>query len=413
MTLADALEAEEDLGVAKGPKFTVDASPDGGEFTGLVTKEPIAPGDYENAFAKVYRLAGLNPDEYRIVDDTVRFSAWEQSARAKDGDRDKVQLYAYRARFQRITRADAQTENLPPLIAIAKANARKRPPTKAADLTRVVIVSDPQIGKVGSRGGTPALLERIAGLMAELDAVMVGTPCRDAVIVDAGDLCEGFENVAAQMHTNDLSHPAQMRVARAVLTDVVTSIASRHRMTRVATVPSNHTAWRRGKDVLGRPSDDYGIDCHMAVHEALSRDRRFRDVTWSFPEEWDDSMTMEVRGATLGIAHGHQKGSPDQIPAWWRGQSHGSQAVAKATILVTGHFHHFRAQPSGAIDGRSRYWFQAPTLDNGSDWFRNISGEDSEPGILTFTVDDEGRWDHLRVIAPASTPLGADAAVTA
>jgi hypothetical protein len=383
---------------SSAPKFVVDASPAGGEFTGLVTDKPIPPGEYEGAFAKVYELAGLNPAEYRIVDDTVRFSAWQQSKRLENGDRDTITLYAYRARFQRITQADAATEDIASLVAIARTNAKVRPPAKAGARTRVVVLSDAQVGKVGSRGGTDALLARVADLLAQLDAIMREQPCQDALVIDPGDLCEGFENVAAQRHTNDLSHPAQLRVARAILTNAVTAIAARHLGCRVVTVPSNHTAWRAGKEYLGKPSDDYGIDVHRAVSEALSRDSRFRSVTWTFPEPWDDSVAVAARGAIIGVAHGHQKSNPDQIPAWWKGQAHGSQAIAAATILVTGHFHHFRAQPSGAVDGRARYWFQAPTMDNGSDWYRNISGDDSAPGILTFTIGDDGAWDHLRVV---------------
>lgn len=405
MTFADAAkDGPPDLNTppSEMEKLVVEASADGGEFTGLVTPKPLAPTDYEGAFAKVYQLAGLDPAKYRILDDTVRFATWQQSKRLESGERDTVTLYSYRARFQKVTPADVETEDMAALLAIARANAKRRPLAKARARTRVVAVSDAQIGKVGSRGGTPALLERHASLMVELDAEMVAVPCQDALVLDPGDLCEGFENVKSQKHLNDLSHPSQLRVARSLLTESVTVVAARHKGCRVATVPSNHTAWREGKDYLGKPSDDYGIDVHRAVAEALSRDPRYKHVEWLFPGEWDDSLAIPVRGAVLGMAHGHQKARPDQIPDWWKGQTHGTQAIADATILVTGHFHHFRAQPSGAIKTesgwRARYWFQAPTMDNGSDWYRNLSGEESEPGILTFTIDDDGNWDNLKVI---------------
>ena len=392
--------ADVEAAAKPGPKLTVDAGPDGGEFTGLVTDRPVAPGEYQGAFAKVYELAGLDPADYRIMDDTVRFSSWEQSARIPGSlTRDTVTLYAYRARFQRITRADRDVENIAELVKIAKANARRKPRNNPVGLTRVVIVSDAQIGKVGSRGGTPALLERMAILLGKLDDIMVEQPCEDSLTIDPGDLAEGFQNVAAQQHTNDLSHPSQLRVARAVLTDIVTTVAARHARSRNVTVGSNHTAWRSGKNILGKPSDDYGIDVHHAVAEALARDPRYSHVSWVFPGEWDDSVAVDVRGARVGVVHGHQRSKPDSIPEWWRGQSHGTQPIHDATILVTGHYHHLRVQPSGArADGQSRWWVQAPTLDNGSDWYRNASGEDSEPGLLTFTIDDEGRWDHLRLI---------------
>ena len=381
------------------PKLTVDAGPDGGEFTGLVTREPIAPGDYQGAFAKVYELAGLNESDYRIVDDTVRFSSWQQSARGRDGTRDLITLYSYRARFQRITRGDRDVENIAELVKIAKANARKSPRPGPAPLTRVVVVSDAQIGKVGSRGGTPALLERVEALLARLDDVMTRQPCEDVLIVDPGDLTEDINSAPAQAHTNDLSHPSQLRVARALLTNIVTTVAARHDKATVVTVPSNHTAWRRGKDYLGRPGDDYGIDCHLAVSEALARDPRFQHVSWVVPDDWEVSVAVDVRGARVGVVHGHQKNRPEQIPDWWRGQSHGTQPVHDATILIHGHWHHLRVTPSGnTADGQSRWVFMAPAMDNGSDWFRNSTGEDSEPGLLTFTIDNEGRWDHLRLI---------------
>ena len=40
-------------------------------------------------------------------------------------------------------------------------------------------------------------------------------------------------------------------------------------------------------------------------------------------------------------------------------------STAAARILISGHFHHFAAREMG--DGK--LWIQAPTLDNGSDWF--------------------------------------------
>jgi hypothetical protein len=61
--------------------------------------------------------------------------------------------------------------------------------------------------------------------------------------------------------------------------------------------------------------------------------------------------------------------------------------VAAATIGVTGHFHHLRVQELGlGPNGNSRYWIQASTLDNGSNWFRLSSGEISVPGMTVFEL---------------------------
>jgi hypothetical protein len=29
-------------------------------------------------------------------------------------------------------------------------------------------------------------------------------------------------------------------------------------------------------------------------------------------------------------------------------------------------------------------------LDNGSDWYRNKAGDDSDPGLLVFAIDEQG-----------------------
>src|SRR5699024_348236 len=167
----------------------------------------------------------------------------------------------------------------------------------ALPATRVVIAGDAQVGKVDHRGGTPELLARTAELLAKLDDVAAETPCERAQILDPGDIIEGFENHAAQLHTNDLSLPEQQRVARGLLTDIVSSVAARHTAVTVATCPSNHGAWRVGKGYLGKPGDDFGLDVHRSVADILKRDPRFQHVGWVDPgDEWDEVTYLDERG---------------------------------------------------------------------------------------------------------------------
>ncbi|MEU3652839.1 hypothetical protein AB0E67_08290 [Streptomyces sp. NPDC032161] len=84
---------------------------------------------------------------------------------------------------------------------------------------------------------------------------------------------------------------------------------------------------------------------------------------------------------------------PEKAGDWWRAQSFGPQAIADAAILITGHYHHFRAQQLG----NGRLHIQAPTLDNGSDWYTVRSGEVSSAGLLVLSIGPDG-WDHLRLL---------------
>lgn len=286
------------------------------------------------------------------------------------------------------------------LVKIARGNGNRKPAKftdVAASRTRIVGLSDEQLGKVDKRGGTAAFFERLELLLAELDDEMRAMPCEDAVILLGGDLIEGFENTAQQSHTNDLSHPEMLRVARAYLTEAITRIASRHERTRVLAVPSNHGAWRRGKDNLGLPGDDYGLDCVRAVAESLAMSERWAGVEFIFPERWGVSVAVQVRDDVLALTHGHVGTSgPASFEKWFAGQSLGDSPISAATIVVSGHFHHRRYNPLGNIGNRERVHIQLPALDGGSAWFENSSGQWSHPGIWTAVIRDGFGLDHER-----------------
>jgi hypothetical protein len=381
--------------IADAPEETlkVEGSRNELAFSGLVSTNPLHPGD-GGAFAKIFELAGLSQADYRLDQDTFRFSTWQTSSRSKAGDRDLVQLFSYQGKFVRLTPADLDADHAADLLRLAKRNKRKVKP--APDRTRVVVISDPQVGKVDHRGGTPELLARIAWLRDRLDETMADQPCSEAVLLDAGDLIEGFENTASQNHMNDLSLPSMLRVSRSILTDLIGTVAARHASTRVATVPSNHAAWRRGSGYLGAPGDDFGIDCHRAVSDVFARDPNL-NVTWEWPDRWSPSLALDIAGARVGLTHGdHAK--QRQFKSWLAGQALGSTVLADCNIVISGHYHGLLLEPVGFLGTRERTHIQAPTMDNGSEWWLDLTGDDSAPGIVTFMITD-GHIDSFKLIA--------------
>lgn len=364
---------------ANEPRAEVEVGPDGGEFRNIVSREPLT--DWSHVFEKF----GLDPDLFTIVGDSVRMSMWQQSARTADGHRDLINLYSYRAQFRRKTELD--TLDLPALYAAAKrTKARKHAP--GSGRATVVVWSDPQIGKVASRGDTEALLERSVEKRATVSRLLRDRKPDLAVLLDGGDGIEGFESGGNPMFTNDLSLPAQLDVYGTEIMEWV-KVLNKHAPVTVAAVPSNHAAWRRGKQNLGKPSDDLGLFMHRQVQRVVKATDL--DVAWVFPAEYDESVAVDVLGARVGLVHGNQFG-PGQAITWWEKQTFGAQAVATADILVTAHYHTFGAGVAGRnpATGRQRWWLGAPTLDNGSDWYRNTSGRDSDPGVLVFDVTADG-----------------------
>lgn len=282
-------------------------------------------------------------------------------------------------------------QSLLDLPALYAASRRKPKPPIAGpsgDSVTVVVLSDAQVGKTGARGGTPELLDRLREKRAALDALLKKRRPSSLVLVEAGDLFENFESGGSPLFTNDLSLAQQMDVAGTELYEFI-SLMARYGHVDVVAVTSNHTAWRRGKQELGRPGDDLGLFVHKQVSKVTQA--AGIDATWTIPAEHDDAVVLDVMGTGLGVTHGHRI-PRGKVVDWWARQQHGGQPVGSADILVTGHYHFLTIIPTGRnpYTKRTKWWIQAPTLDNGSDWFRNRQGDDSDPGLLVFDIGNEG-----------------------
>lgn len=367
---------------ATAPVLTgkADVRPDGGEFIDVQTEQPVTD------WTHIFQRFNLDPAEFAIVNNTVRCATWQQSKALEDGTRDIVNLYSYRAQFTR--KQDAVNGvDLPALYAAAKASSPK-PLHNGSDRATIVVWADPQIGKTGSRGGTAELIERSTRIRQKLNALLDERHPAQILIADAGDGIEGFESGGNPMFTNDLSLSGQLDTYGTELFEYI-NLAHYFAPVTVAGIPSNHAAWRCGKQNLGKPSDDLGLFMHKQV--AKVTDAANMDVSWVKPAEYDESVSVDFYGTKIGLVHGNQFG-PGQAVTWWQRQAFGAQAAATADVLVHGHYHSFSASVAGRnpVSGRQRYCLGAPTLDNGSDWFRQVQGRDSDPGLMVFDVTPNG-----------------------
>lgn len=339
---------------------------------GELVTGPIAPVATDSELLEQF---GYDPNEIEIVG-TV--NQWRKQL--PNGE--------WRVSYYFKHRPKSSSLDLPALYAEARRRKRKPVSGERKPVTAVPCIADPQIGKTGSRGGTPELLVRLDETRERLDEQFKKDKPEDIVLPDVGDLFENFESGGNPMFTNDLSLAQQMDVAGTEIYKFV-ELAARYGSVRIPVVPSNHTAWRNGKQNLGNPQDDLGIFVHKQVEKVAKA--AGLDATWIYPAPYDESVTVDVRGTVLGVVHGNQF-APNGAPLWWAKQKHGGQPVGAADILITGHYHHFSALPTGRNPwtGKSGWWLQCPTLDNGSDWYRNKAGDDSNPGLLYFTITDDG-----------------------
>lgn len=345
------------------------------------------PDDFDpHDFDAVLTRLGYEPGEVRM--EIISASRWEQRTAVRDedgrrtGEMASTWLNAYKYKAVR----DALCVNLPALYAEMRRSRPAKAKPRSTGRTAVVVFGDLQCGKVDHLGGLAEMLHRLEDKRVALKKWLKNAKIDHVVVADVGDIVEGFENIPSQVRTNCLSLMDQVDVAATEFWKTI-SVCEKFAPVDVLSVPSNHAQWRRGKNLIGKPTDDWGLHINRRL-ERLNEEAGLR-ISFHRPKEWEEILAFKVRNTILGMAHGHQASSPDQIKNWWPKMTHGG--VLDCGVLLTGHFHHFSMRPCGKTsDGRSRWHIQSPTLDNGSSWVRNKHGEDGEPGLCVFIVDDNG-----------------------
>jgi hypothetical protein len=350
---------------------------DGGEAT-LPSVEGDTPADIDGFL----REAGINPDEIQIVGEP-RISRWQV---ARPFPLEPAWHTAVRVRWRR----KGVTKDLPLLYSLAKKAKAPVVKTVSPGKALVVLWSDLQVGKVDHRGGIEAMIARVSATQAKLLQLVKSTKPERIIFCDVGDTIENFGNVADlhQLATNDLSLMEQVDLATSLAWETLKQLCKYAPITYLS-VGSNHCQFRVNKQKVGKATDDWAI--HIGRTLARLSHEVGLDITFHEPAKNDESLALDVFGDSyhvLGMVHGHQANRPEGIPDWWRKQSFGQQSVTAATVLVSGHFHHLRVQELGSTNrGTSRFWVQAATLDNGSNYYRLTSGEDSQPGLVCFALE--------------------------
>ena len=370
--------------------------------TGFIITDPLP--DRPKTWDEFIRDSGLDPEEVEVVG-PVNVRGWDaiNSRKAvENGAEPIVRLHYYRLNL--IRRSRQELPDLPTVMRLAKAAAKRRaktPPDELPERAVVAVFADPQTGKTASRGGTEQLIQRYAATLQRLGNYIADANAQQGVWLDAGDAVESFENTLEQQQTNDLSLMSQVDVATVLEFDGIDLMCKTLPRVVAAGVGSNHCRWRSGKATMGTPGDDWGLHMLRQVHRWTNRlaPEQYKHLSIMVPKTHDETLALDVCGTIIGLAHGHQVSRPNMLPDWWSRQTHGGQPIADADILVVGHWHHARLEPVGRNPhtDRSRWLMIAPTLDNGSDWYRRVKGYDSDPAMLVFTVTRDG-WDNYRLL---------------
>lgn len=334
---------------------------------------------HRKALKRRSEIGAAGVDEYFGVP-VEAITARGKTVRLADGSYEKI-TYKPGA----VERGEVQArrfEDLAPIFAEPAAPAAEVPSMS----TVVVVLSDMQIGKTDRRGGTEETVRRVRSSVARIADHVAGR-YRKVILVDCGDATEGFSNTVSQAQTNDLPLTYQIRTAQALLADALRALVPAAPEVTYVTVPSNHCQVRTGVGRSNRasfPGDDYGLLIADNIRQITAGRPGYEHVQFETPERRLESLTVRAAdGTVMGVTHGHAAGSKNRVRDWFQGQVFGCVAgMQDARVLLHGHWHAFSVQTVGD----SRQIICAPTVDPGSSWFQNASGDSSTPSLLTFEL---------------------------
>ncbi|MGZ4519755.1 MAG: metallophosphoesterase [Mycobacteriaceae bacterium] len=357
---------------------------------GYVTTGPLS--DRPKTWDDFIRDAGLDPAEVEVIE-PVQVRGWDTSKREIDPETGKsvtsiVRAHYYRLNLRRLT----LKLDLDELVKAAKrrGNQRNRPDADNTDSAYLVALGDLQLGKMdgdGVEGTVQRFLDKTTAAVARYKRVAKGSPI---YLVHLGDCIEGFVSQGgANTFRTTLTTTEQVRLYRRLLIEQVKAFSAITDRLVVVGVPGNHDEALRPLHTYG---DSWAIDAIAAVRDALDLAGTYEHVTMIAPARDELTVTLDMAGTVVGMAHGHQW-RPGQHVNWWSKQAHGRQPVGDAHLLLCGHLHHLRIEQTGS----DKTFIQVPALESGSQWWKHRTGEWGQPGIVTAVVGG-GSWHSLEVL---------------
>lgn len=370
--------------------------PDGGEFTDVRSDKPMElRGDWDHVFAQFQ----LDPAEFELLDDTIRCSTWQQSARAKDGTRDVVQLYSYRARFRRKV---AGLADVAALTQSLRAWKPAKPARKVAGepLTLFVGWADWQLGKGegdGTAGTTQRVLDSFERTAARIkDLRRQGLNVDRLLLANMGDHTEAVTgHYTSQTYSVDLNQRDQLNLAIELNLTGIKALAPLVEHTTYAACLCNHGHWQRlgGKQITDDSDNSTGfigdtLKTVCDLHPALAH------MDWLIPRD-EMITTGTFSGVGVAMGHGHKIGGNEET--WLAKQSQWLQTTRdfRPRLWFTAHRHTASLEDFGPY-----HRIQCTTNDPGSKSFTDGTGKFSTRGTTTALIGrhDPRLFSHYEVL---------------
>ncbi len=303
---------------------------------------------------------------------------------------------AWRYRF-RIEPAGPGAAELEELIELVE-GATAAPVLTHNDGAFIVAIGDTQFGKMDGDGLEGTIKRVIASTEAAAERLVelqvAGHLPETVYICWLGDCIEGFVSQGgANAWRTPTTLTEQVRIARRLMLHMIDTFRELVPRVVLASIPGNHDeSVRFAGGKITRFDDSWAIEAAVAVDDAMKMNpEAYGNVSVVVPGRDELTLTLDMGGTIVGLAHGHQ------IPSgkgheWWGKQAHGLQPIGEATLLLTAHLHHLVVWQGGA-----KTWMQIPAMESESTWWRHRTGQVAPSGVVTLLVAD-GDWSDLQVV---------------
>lgn len=347
----------------------------------------------------------LDPAKFEVVEDTVRYTAWDGWTRDAPGeDAYMTILYSFRAVIRPKSKAtiDKDWAEVFDSIKTTKSTA-PRVGSKKNETTFVIALADWQVGNTDG-GGVETQLAAIKDLTWKLpdaiaDARSVGYNVTEILLAGMGDLIEGCgDHYDTQTFTVELNRRDQNKIVRRGIRDAIIAIHPHAPKITVTAVGGNHGENRKNKKLYTNKADNDDVAVFETIAEAFAMNPSFKNISWKLPVD-HMAVSHQVGQQIVSFTHGHiaqTRGAAAQTMwQWWVNQAHGRhfQGVADSHVLVSGHWHHLNVKKQ---EGRVLYI--CPSLTKVSEYFGDRTGIRSSTGTLTFVMNDEVGTDLDRIV---------------
>ena len=365
------------------------------EATGLgeITHVGTDP-NYRNKFDDILRGWGFDPKYYEIVD-TVKASSW--NTQLKGGTVET--FYAFKGVVKK--KRPGQDKYFQALFKQASRKPPLKLKTHGGDTAFMWFMSDWQLGKRDY--GVENTIKRYDlalqdGVNRIKELRKSGVQIDEIYMIGLGDLTEGCSPTFYDSlpHNISLSLIEQYALARSMMMKTVETFLPHADKLVLAGCPGNHgEVSRTSKGQVSTSRLDNSDTMHIQICEEIMKANpdRYKKVKVVVPDGFH--QVMKIKSISCAWLHGHMSAGSGNAEAkienWWKGQMYGKLDTKDVSILISGHYHHFRAKQQG-----DRTWFQSPSLDKSID-FTERTGNWSHPGVLTFTVNKKG-WDNLKIL---------------